>query len=140
MRYKTEDEIFDIVRRFEDGTISREEWHHAEHLTVALYYIYHTAELSDAHEKMRSGIFNYLKAINVDLSKETPYHETITLFWMRAISDFLTSKNGNSIVDLTNELLENGADKNLPLKFYSRELLFSDRARAEFVAPDLKEF
>lgn len=140
MRYKTEDEIVDIVRRFENGTISREDWRHAEHLTVALYYIYNSPSLSDAYEKMRFGIFNLLKAFSVDLSEEMPYHETITRFWMRTVSDFKNSKNGDSIVKTANELLETCGDKNLPLEFYSRELLFSEKARGEFVEPDLKEF
>jgi hypothetical protein len=29
-------------------------------------------------------------------------------------------------------------DKDYPMRFYTRELLFSDRARAEFVDGDLK--
>jgi hypothetical protein len=140
MKYKTEAEIFDLLRRFENATISREEWRHAEHLTVALLYVYNSPDLPAAHDKMRAGILSYLKAIGIDLSKEMPYHETITGFWLRTVADFLNSKNKHSIVELTNELLEVCGDKDLPLKSYSRELLFSDRARAEFVEPDLKEF
>lgn len=138
MRYKTEDEISDIVRRFENGTIRRGEWRHAEHLTVACFYVLHH-DFTTASGKMRAGIFNLLRAFEIDLRQEMPYHETLTRFWMQTVSDFINSKNKNSIVELTNELAEN-FDKDLPLRFYSRELLFSDRARAEFVAPDLKEF
>jgi hypothetical protein len=140
MRFKNEDEIIDIVRRFEEGTISRDEWKHAEHLVVAAFYICHSPGLSDAYKKMRAGILNLLKSFGVDLTKEMPYHVTITGFWLRTVSDFKNSKNGYSIVELTNELLEVCGDKDLPLKFYSRELLFSEKARAEFVEPDLKEF
>ncbi len=42
MIYQTEDEILRIVRAFENGTISRSEWRHAEHLTVAFYYVFIT--------------------------------------------------------------------------------------------------
>ncbi len=35
MKYKTENEILTLVRGFENGTISRADWRHAEHLTVA---------------------------------------------------------------------------------------------------------
>jgi len=140
MKYKTEDEIVDLVSRFESGTIAREDWRHAEHLIVALYYICHSPGLSDAYKKMRRNLLNHLKAVGVDLSKEMPYHETITIFWMRMVLKFKESKNGCLIVELTNELLDSNFDKDLPLKYYSRELLFSDRARAEFVEPDLKEF
>ena len=135
MSYKNEEEISTVVRSFENGTISRDDWGHAEHLTVALYYLskydYETALL-----KMREGIFNLLRAIKVDLSKEMPYHETLTVFWMRTIDDFINSKTDNSIIEKANNLVEK-FDKNYPLQFYSRELLFSNKARERFVEPDL---
>ena len=135
-KYSCEDEILSVVSGFENGTIARENWGHAEHLTVALIYLsnndYETAIL-----KMRKGIFNLLKAFEVDLSEEMPYHETLTVFWMRTVSDFMNSKNDGLIVEKANNLIEN-FDKNYPLKFYSRELLFSNKARDRFVEPDLK--
>ncbi len=126
----------EIVRRFEDGTISRDAWKHAEHLTVALHYL-SLCNFDEATEKMRSGIFNLLKAFGVDLAKEMPYHETMTVFWMRTVADFNTSKNGATILEKANEVVER-YDKEYPLRFYSRELLFSDKARAEFVEADKK--
>ena len=86
---------------------------------------------------MRRGIFNLLKAFEVDLSKEMPYHETLTRFWMRSVLDFRNSKNGASIVEIRSEITEK-FDKDYPLKFYSRELLFSDEARKNFVEADLQ--
>ncbi len=130
----------DIVRSFENGTISRERWKHAEHLIVAFYYIKNSSSLVEATEKMRDGIFNLLKSFGVDLEKEMPYHETMTRFWMKVVDDFTKVQNGYSVVEAANLILENFGDKDLPLKFYSRELLFSDAARSEFVEPDLKEF
>jgi hypothetical protein len=139
MTYQNEDEILKIVRAFESGTIARSEWRHAEHLTVAFYYASHH-DYQTALAKMRDGIFNLLNAFEVDLSKEMPYHETLTVFWMRTIFDLIETHKDCLFVEKANRILEAGGDKDLPLKFYSRELLFSDRARAEFVAPDLKEF
>lgn len=136
MRYKTEDEIFIVVKTFEDGTISRDDWKHAEHLTVALFYLSHH-DYDTAYGKMRSGIFNLLKAFEVDLKKEMPYHETMTVFWLRAVADFANSKNGASMLEKTNELVEK-FDKDYPLRFYSRELLFSEEARAKFIEADLQ--
>lgn len=134
-KYKNEDEILRVVGAFENGTIKRDEWKHAEHLLVGLYYLSHD-DLPEATRRMREGIFNLLKAFEVDLGKEMPYHETITVFWMRTVEDFRRRKNGASLVEIANELV--GAfDKDYPLKFYSRELLFSEEARARFVEPDL---
>jgi len=135
MKYKTKNEILAVVRGFENGTIAREDWRHAEHLTVALYYLLHH-DFDSALMKMRDGIFNLLKSFKVDLKKEMPYHETLTIFWLRTITDFAESKNGALIVETCNELVEK-FDKDYPFRFYSREFLFSDEAREKFVEPDL---
>lgn len=135
MRFNSEKEIIEVVRTFEDATIGRDAWKHAEHLTVALHYVC-LYDIDTATDKMRSGIFNLLNAFEVDLTKEMPYHETMTVFWMGAVADFNASKNGASLLEKANELAAS-YDKDYPLRFYSRELLFSDEARAVFVEGDL---
>lgn len=137
MKYKTENEILAVVRGFENGTIARADWRHTEHLTVALYSLSHH-DFDLATNKMRDGIFNLLKAFEVDVQKEMPYHETLTIFWLRTVADFANSKNGASIVETCNELVEK-FDKDFPLRFYSRGLLFSDNARRNFVDSDKEE-
>jgi hypothetical protein len=137
MKYANEDEILALVESFECGMISRSDWRHAEHLTVALYYLSkHDHETALA--KMRSGIFNLLKSFGVDLTVEMPYHETLTVFWMRTVDDFRKTKNGDSMVEICNQLVEH-FHKDYPLRFYSRERLFSNEARTSFVEFDLSE-
>lgn len=139
MRFNDEREIEAIVASFEDATIVREVWKHAEHLTVAFYYL-NSHDTVTATAKMRDGIFNLLRnGFKVDLSKEMPYHETLTVFWMLTVEDFNAGRSGAPLLERTNELID-AFDKDYPLKFYSRELLFSDRARGEFVEPDLAPF
>jgi hypothetical protein len=138
MKYTTESEIKELVRAFEEATVSRDDWKHAEHLVVALYYIVHH-DLETATEKMRSGILKLLTTgFSVDLSKEMPYHETLTIFWMRTVAGFNASKNGGSLPEKVSEMIEI-FDKDYPLRFYSREFLFSDEARARFLPGDLME-
>lgn len=138
-KYSTEKEVDDLVRSFEDATISRDDWKHAEHLIVALYYLSHH-EANTAYEKMRGGIHKLLvRGFGVDLSKEMPYHETITVFWMKTVASFMTKSNGSSLPAKIAEMTER-FDKDYPLRFYSRELLFSDEARATFVEPDIQLF
>ncbi len=135
-KYENESDIVDLVRSFESAAISHDDWKHAEHLVVALYYLSHH-DRNTAIAKMRSGILHLLEfGFKVDLKKEMPYHETITVFWMHTLHDFNASKNGTSLLDKANEVVER-FDKDHPLRFYSRELLFSDEARAGFVEPDL---
>lgn len=137
-RYENEEEIREVVRTFEAATISRDKWKHAEHLTVALHYLC-LHDLETATGKMRTGIFKLLTSgFGLDLSKEMPYHETLTIFWMRTVAEFNASKNGTSLLDKANELVAT-YDKDYPLRFYSREYLFSDEARAAFVEGDITE-
>lgn len=135
MRYKSESGIIAVVNGFEAATISRDAWKHAEHLTVALYYL-SEHDIDIATEKMRSGILKLLAAFGVDLTKEMPYHETLTIFWMRTVADFNASVNGASLLEKANDLVAT-YDKDYPLRFYSRDRLFSDKARARFVDGDL---
>ena len=134
-KYFCENDILAIVRGFETGTIARADWKHAEHLTVALFYLSHH-DYETALSKMRGGIFNLLRAFEIDPAKETPYHETLTIFWMRTVDEFRKARKDCSLVEICNELIEN-FDKNYPLRFYSREVLFSEKARAEFIEADL---
>ncbi len=137
-KYADDTEVLDLVRSFEDATISRDDWHHAEHLVVALYYLTHH-DIETATTKMRDGIFRLLRdTFEVDLTKEMPYHETLTVFWMRTVADFKASKNGSSLLDNSNEVATK-FDKDYPLRFYSRDLLFSDEARANYIGPDLAD-
>lgn len=134
MKYETEADIDRLVSLFETGMIARGAWDHAGHLTVALCYLWRH-DFAEALDRMRRGIFDLLRAFEVDLAKEMPYHETLTVFWMRAVEDFKNSAHKDSLVEVCNELIEK-FDKDYPLRFYSRELLFSAEARAKFVEPD----
>lgn len=135
MKYENENDIERLVEAFENGTVSEKDWRHAEHLAVALYYV-SNHEFDSALTKMRAGIFNLLRSFGVDLTKEMPYHETLTVFWMRTVADFRKSKNGAAPGEICAELLEK-FDKDYPLRFYTRAHLFSEKARAEFVEGDL---
>lgn len=62
--YTTQHEIIGLVRSFEDCTLSRAQWTHSAHLTVALWYLIH--EPLTAAEQIRYGIqrYNRLMALN----------------------------------------------------------------------------
>jgi hypothetical protein len=138
-KYKSEKDVLDLVRSFEDASIQHDDWKHAEHLIVALYYV-SNYNVEMAVEKMRSGILNLLaNGFKVDLLKEMPYHETITVFWIRTLAAFQASSNGRPVGEKIDEMI-NRFDKDYLLSFYSREFLFSDEARTTFVDPDIQLF
>src|SRR5215204_3946770 len=104
-KYKTDDEVYELLRSFEGATISREDWKHAEHLVVALCYL-ETSDLDGATLRMKNGIFNLLRGFGVDLSTEMPYHETITVFWMRTAYAYTLMNKELSLVEKANGLCE----------------------------------
>ena len=137
-KYDSEKDVADLVRAFEAATISRDDWKHPEHLIVALHYV-SLFDVETAIDKMRSGILNLLaNGFKVDLIKEMPYHETITIFWIRSIADFHVATASIPLGDKIAEMVSK-FDNEYLLTFYSRELIFSDRARREFVEPDLAQ-
>ena len=135
-KYSSEDEILRLVEDFEECTISREAWKHREHLVVALYYV-SKFDLDAATKHMRRGILRLLEhGFGIDLEKEMPYHETLTIFWMRTVHSFWSERRDRPLSSIAAEMIAS-LDKDLPLRSYTREYLFSDDARKRFVEPDL---
>jgi len=96
-----------------------------------------TNDFETALIKMRNGIFNLLRAFEVDLTKEMPYHETLTVFWMQTVYNFINGKSNYTIVEIINEIIVK-FDKNYPARFYSHKVLFSDKARERYIPGDIE--
>lgn len=138
MTYKSLDEIKNIVRAFEDCTLPPAEWKHSAHLTVALWYLTHFS-VQEAINCLRDRITTYNIAHGIKITKDSGYHETLTLFWVQIIIRYLRDNIGNNnIVLLTNGLINSYEDPFFPLEYYNRDLLMSCQARISWVKPDLK--
>ena len=139
VKYRTAEEIFSLVRRFDDCTLPRAEWTHAAHLTVALWYLLEL-DWPEATERVRSGIKRYNEAHGIVETPTGGYHETLTVFWLRFVRSFLEAERNEAraLTSLANELVAT-ADSQLPLRHYTRDRLFSWEARANWVEPDLKQ-
>ena len=88
---------------------------------MALFYI-STNDLETATAKMRSGIYNLLRTFGVDLTREMPYHETLTVFWMRIVADFYASENASALLDKANELVAR-YDKDYPTEILQSRII-----------------
>lgn len=137
-KFRTAGDVLEVVRRFEDCTLPREEWTHAAQLIVGLWYILQY-DWPTAVERVRRGILRYNEAHGTRPPPEGGYHETLTLFWLRRVRAFLEEgrNEARSLASLASELSET-ADRRLPFEYYTRERLFSAEARAGWVEPDLK--
>lgn len=137
MFYKEISEVNLLIEAFKSQTLPKSEWTHAAHLTVGLYFCYyHPPET--AKTLMREGIYKLNDAHATPNTETSGYHETITVFWLQIVRNYL-DKTGRekNLAELANGLLAEVNDSLLPLKFYSRERLFSVEARMKYVEPDL---
>jgi hypothetical protein len=103
-----------FARAFERGEIANADFRHASHLRLALAYLEESPSPDEAAARMASALRGFATA----LGHPEKYHHTITVFWMRMVARLL--------------------DKNLPLTYYSRERLWSEAARTEWIEPDLR--
>lgn len=134
--YRSAAEIGELVEAFERCTLPRERWTHAAFLTVALWYLYINPP-SDARRLMRNSLKRYDFQNDIAAVEANGYNETLAVFWLGAVNGFLQRyANAFSLLELTNRLIEHFDDGNLPLYFYSREQLFSVRAKNVWVKPD----
>ena len=101
-RYQSEDEIENVVRGFEASETGADDFHHAEHLAVAVWYL-HTMDRDAALDRMRAGLLRFLNHYEGDTSK---YSETITVFYIDSIAEKLSQIGPEaSIVEKCNAVL-----------------------------------
>jgi hypothetical protein len=138
--YERVTEIESIVHGFQWCTLPRERWTHAAHLTIALWY--HLRLPWPAAERLiRESIKRFNSAHGIVTTPTGGYHETMTLFWVRMVREYLDDVRAEklSVLRLFNTFIDRYGRKELPLEYYSRERLMSLEARASWVEPDLKE-
>jgi hypothetical protein len=74
-----------LIRAFEDATLPMSDFHHREHLIIALWYAHHYPP-PEALNRMRDGLQRLLV---VSGRPATAYREDVTALWMRRAHDFL---------------------------------------------------
>ena len=122
-----------FARAFEHGEVTPADFDHAAHMRVAWVYLHEAASPVDALDRMRGAIQRFAAAAG----KSQKYHETITVAWMILLEDARARHRGAREFSEVLRADPALADKDLPLRYYSRDHLFSDRARLEWVEPDV---
>src|SRR6185436_13798598 len=125
----------DLWRAFHDATLPAAQWTHAAHLRIAWLHL-ERWELDEAHLRMRVGIIRLNAVHGTEETVKRGYHETITRTWFAIVASLRR-------IDRCHDSLEfvtshaSLLDRDAPLRHYTRDLLFSPRARAVYVPPDL---
>lgn len=136
--YHSHDQIQHLIEGFESRTLPKEQWTHQAHLVMAVWYL-SKLDVPEATDFIRTGIKGYNAAVGGENTDTSGYHETITLFYIWFVKQFLTKSNSeNSLLENTNNFCTQYGDKNLPFAYYSKELLMSVEARRNWVEPDLQ--
>ena len=126
----TDSEILTLVERLERCLFSPSEFHHQNHLAVAVTYLY-AADFEAAMEKLRTTLAKFIAHHGA-----SGYNETLTRFWLIQIE-----KRIDRTVCLQESVRRVRAElgrKEMIYEFYSREKLNSPQAKQELVEPDLK--
>lgn len=129
--------LFRIYDGLRDHSLPKAEWTHYAHLAAATCLLSEHG-LTRAKALMPDIIRSYNEAVGGTNSDTEGYHHTITLLYLYEIHTFMNQSDEIDLVDTVKALLRSKvAERTYPLSFYSKEHLFSVKARREWVAPDL---
>jgi hypothetical protein len=132
----------DAIRRVGEGmlacTLPKAEWTHEAHLAACAWLILERPDILPERDLPRL-IRRYNESVGGVNSETEGYHETITRVSIRGVRAALARSSGEgSLCARVNFLLgEPEGRRDWPLRFYSRELLFSTAARLGWAEPDL---
>ncbi|MCB0393810.1 MAG: hypothetical protein KDD25_04595 [Bdellovibrionales bacterium] len=138
-QFQSDSEIFEIGEGLLSCTLPKSKWTHEAHFAATVYLILKKPEI-DLEKKMPGIIWKYNESTGGKNTDTSGYHETLTQFYIKIIRKFLKSNHRGEMFEICNQLVSSPiADRNHPLEFWSKELLFSVNARKRWVEPDLKE-
>jgi hypothetical protein len=123
----------EFEQRFSAGLLSPSEFNHRAHLRLA--YIHLASQGPDAAvSTFRESLLRFLSHHQIDPGK---FHETLTQAWLQAVWHFMLRHADTASSEEFLEKSEVLHDAKVMLTHYSSGVLSSDKARRQFVAPDL---
>lgn len=118
-------------------TLPREAWTHEAHLGACLWLLSERPDI-DVDAEIATIISRFNESVGGVNDDHGGYHDSITRAYVAGVRLFLFETEETELAARVNAmLLSDVGRRDWPLRFYSRELLFSVPARRGFVAPDL---
>jgi len=130
------------IRRIGEGllacTLPKSDWTHAAHIAATCWLLRDRPDVN-VNAEIATIIRRYNKSVGGVNDDTSGFHATITRTFVVGIRSYLASLAASgSLVATVNALLRRPeGQRDWPLRFYSRERLFSVAARRAFVEPDL---
>ena len=132
-----DDAIRSVGERFLGRTLPKSEWTHEAHLSTCAWLILERPDVAPERD-LPDLIRGYNESVGGVNDATQGYHETITQIFIRAVRGQIATTEGRPLHERVNTLLLSPQGRrDWPLRFYSRELLFSREARLGWVEPDL---
>jgi len=118
-------------------TLPREAWTHEAHLGACLWLLSERPDI-DVDAEIGTIIRRFNESVG-GLNDDTQgYHDSITRAYVAGVRWFLSETDREGLAERINAMLRSDVGRrDWPLRFYSRDLLFSVAARRGFVEPDL---
>jgi hypothetical protein len=130
------DGIAAFIRDFEARRLPKSRWTHQAHLLVGLWYL-SRHEPAEALAIVRERIRAHNESVGTANTDDSGYHETITRLYLDAIAAHRARNDAASFAESLQQLLASPlADSSWPLKYYTRQRLFSVAARRHWLEPD----
>jgi hypothetical protein len=130
----------DAIRRVGEGmlarTLSKAEWSHEAHIGATCWLIVERPDILPERD-LPDLIRRYNESTGGVNDATQGYHETITQLFIRTLRHALAERDGALHARVNAILLAPEGQRDWPLRFYSRDLLFSKEARLGWVEPDL---
>jgi hypothetical protein len=131
----------DAIRHVGEGMLARALpkalWTHEAHIAATCWLILERPDVLPERD-LPALIRRYNESVGGVNDATQGYHETITQFFIRTLRGALAGGEGRGLAERVNTiLLAPEGRRDWPLRFYSRELLFSPEARLGWVEPDL---
>jgi hypothetical protein len=128
----------DLVARFRAATLPKAEWTHAAHLAVGAWHVARRGP-EGALEVLRGAIRRLNESHGTLNSDTSGYHETVTYAYTVLIAGFLAATPGSLPEQVRALLASPLAERDVLLRFYSRDRLMGVAARRGRVGPDRRE-
>lgn len=120
-----------------DQTLPRADWTHEAHLAACLWLVRERKDIV-LEPQLPDIIRSYNVSVGGVNDDTQGYHETLTQFFIATVKAHHGEAAELGLLDSVNTLLcSHRGKRDWPLRFYSKELLFSVEARRQWVAPDL---
>jgi hypothetical protein len=119
-------------------TLPRTAWTHEAHLGACLWLLTERPDI-DIDAEIGAIIRRFNESVGGVNDDTQGYHDSITRAYLAGVRRFLSDTVATGLAERVNGLLLSPMGRrDWPLRFYSRDLLFSVAARRGFVEPDIR--